>query len=61
MNKYLYNNALIAVDKSFTREKLQEYLYGTDFTIEQVWSLVEEIHEIGVKAFKEKYKEYLNE
>lgn len=46
-----------AIQKCWTFEALKysDYLYGKEHLADDVWDLVEECHEIGMKAFDAKH------
>lgn len=62
MNKEeLIRIARSALDKNLGFEELyySDYMYGKEKFSDVVWDYVVEAKEIGMKAFDEKYKEYL--
>ena len=57
----MLNIALKAIEKKITYDNLyySDYMYGFETKTEDVWEFVSECEEIGLKAFKEKYKKEL--
>ena len=57
---FLIYNACVAHEKNYDYETMRysDYMYDKIELMDQVWEYVEEINEIGTKAFKEKHKGY---
>lgn len=56
----LIKKASYAIMKGYDYEKMMycDVMYGKESFIDEVWEFVEEAQEIGLIAFREKYKEF---